>query len=229
MHVRDYFDFLNDDKLRSIRDVEQALARLNSVLLRTNLEPLVNFNHTYLVITRNVRQAVVADKFEHPTFLHNFDTRFAHYYFVALRSYVESKPAAPAWQSAFDAARGNEVSPLIAMSLGVNAHVNNDIPQVLVDTKASGIHLADYNLVNDIIKDSIYEVIEASLRRHNGLVNPKNALLKPVFKKSMDIIVPRWRDKAWQHFQALQSGKTTVAEIEDYAMLMKGELTKLPV
>lgn len=228
MHIRNYFSFLDSKRIEDISDVALALRRLNHHLERTSLGGLVYFNKTYLIITQNVRRAVADGRFEHPDFLRHFDTRFAFYYFSALRRYLESKPAPPAWQRAFEASRSGRVSPIIAMALGVNAHVNNDIPQVLQDTKAMETHRRDYNLVNKIIRDSVNEVLDG-LDATTHVLDPKRRLLKPLYKRVMDIVIARWRVKAWKHFERLKSHATTTQDIEKYASMMERELRKLPV
>ena len=45
------------------------------------------------------------------------------------------------------------------MALGVNAHVNNDLAQVLLAANVPEEFKADYDKVNDIIGESLREVV----------------------------------------------------------------------
>lgn len=74
------------DDMKDMDTVLLTLENLGHDLPLSNLKRLSHFNRTYLVITRNVRQARRAGKFDHPDFLDKFDARFAYYYLQALES-----------------------------------------------------------------------------------------------------------------------------------------------
>jgi len=193
--------------LHGIEDVERALSRLQKDLPRANIDLLRNFNKTYLIITRNVMQASSDDSFDHPDFLEKFDALFAHYYIEALRNHLGKNTLAlpPAWKYAFEAAEKGKASPFKCMVLGVNAHINNDIPQVLLEVGASRQHNRDYYFVNSIIKRSIDEVID-ELEASDRLINPKMTVLRPVYKLLMHVLVLMFRRLAWCNFRLLQKG-----------------------
>lgn len=94
------------------------------------------------------------------------------------------------------------------MALGVNAHVNNDIPQVLLDCHTDTQHRADYNRVNAIIASSLDEILDG-------------------FKRPM--LVRIWRWTAWHKFRRLEQGGTSVKELEHTAESTGRVVSKLPV
>lgn len=216
------------ENLRSIDDVMLALESLGHNLAATDLARLRNFNQAYLIITRNVRQQLKKGAFDDPEFLSRFDARFGYYYFNALQTYLQGKTAPHAWQSAFETVRNRHASPLICMALGINAHVNNDIPQVLIDTGAQLRHSKDYFLVNQIIERSIYEVID-SLEVSNSRLNPQRRLLKPLYKLSMKFLIRIWRYNSWQKHWRLRHGKTIVPDIEQSAKRTATSINRLPI
>jgi hypothetical protein len=222
--------FFEQKNLQSIDDVLLALERLGHDLPEVRLQPLDNFNQTYLIITRNVRQQLRKGAFQHPEFLDQFDRRFAYYYLRALQSYLrgETESVPLAWQRAFQAAERKDVSPLVCMALGVNAHVNNDIPQVLRDCGAGYEHYADYLRVNGIIRASLGEVI-GLFKDTGSLLNPNKRLQRPAFLLGMGFLVKLWRGSAWHKFQKLRHEKTAVPRIESRAGTLSRGIEKLPI
>lgn len=58
--------------------------------------------------------------------------RFAHYYFIVLDA--ETDPSCPpVWRDAFVACRPGGSEPLRLVLLGMNAHINHDLPLALAD------------------------------------------------------------------------------------------------
>lgn len=205
-----------------------ALEKLTHDLPLEKMKHVVSFNHTYLVITRNVRVLARHEAFEHPEFLTRFDKVFADYYFSALKGFLNNDVIPEAWKIAFDLEESGRVSSFIAMALGVNAHVNNDIAQALLDSKAQKMHYKDYLKVNDIIIDSIKEVID-SLPGNTKFYGPKNTLLRPMYKLLMGFLIKRWRRKAWKKYLSLKSDSHYVRTIERDAAFKARLLAHLPI
>jgi hypothetical protein len=214
------------NELQTIADVEKTLRRMEQRLSTSHLQAVGNFNRAYLIITKNVHDAVRHNRFKHTTFLNMFDTTFASYYIAALQQYAATGSTVPAWQIAFE--RSASTSPVLTMALGVNAHVNNDIPQVLKDCSASHTYRADYNLVNSIISDSIEEVLQ-SLDHDTAPLSPKRTVLVPAYGVTMKTLIKRWRKRAWNNFLALQGGSLSEDELEQQAAQIADRLTCLPL
>jgi hypothetical protein len=219
------FSFPN---LISADDAETALQTLDHNLPKSQIAVLRNFNRAYLIITQKVRQSLKKQAFENAGFLNKFDARFVNYYIRAVENYSTGAATPKAWEIAFDAAKAKSFSPLIVMALGINAHINNDISQVLLDTKAGPEHYRDYAKVNDIIQSSIYEVID-DLDNDSSLFNPKHRLLQPWYKFFMNCLARIWRRSAWRKYQKLRSGSLTIERIEFYAERMAKRIQKLPL
>lgn len=229
MELKSYFSRLRSVDLEQIHDVEYALHTLNDELGQTErLACLQNFNKAYLIITQHVGQALTEGNFEHPDFLHTFDTRFALYYFNALEAYISGNEPPKAWRTAFETCARKNAKPIIYMALGVNAHINNDIPQVLRDCAANPKHLHDYILVNEIIKESIYEVID-SLEPDHSLIGPKRVFVKPAYKMTMDMLVRKWRQNAWHNFEDLSLHNLDVQALESQAHALSRRILALPI
>ena len=92
------------------------------------------FALTYLRVTEEYRRTVEDPTFFDDTpFVNHEDVVFAGYYFAAFDAWREGRTAyvAPAWRVAFEAARDRDVSANGNLLLGINAHVQRDLPFVL--------------------------------------------------------------------------------------------------
>ena len=92
------------------------------------------FSLTYLRVTEEYRRTVEDPTFFDDTpFVNHEDVVFAGYYFAAFDAWQDGQTAfvPPAWRVAFDAARDRAVSANGNLLLGINAHVQRDLPFVL--------------------------------------------------------------------------------------------------
>ena len=87
----------------------------------------------YGVVSAEMRMRVAAGAFEDPAWVHRYAVAFANLYVEALQAWDAGRLAAvpKAWRLCFEAARGGNTLVLQDMLLGVNAHVNNDLPLAL--------------------------------------------------------------------------------------------------
>lgn len=222
--------YLRYEQMKDIDDVVSRFEALENRLQQSEYRLLHNFNKTYLIITQHVREAIRKDMFEDPAFLNYFDAHFAKYYLDALDGYLTGKHIAPAWQAAFDGCAQQKVSPIMAMALGVNAHVNNDISLVLHDCNATKMHYQDYIKINDIITQSIFEVLD-NLDKHRvaKVVPVQQKIIKYLCKPVLSLIIRRWRHNAWKHYIQMQQQDKNTQDIESYARNYTVRLRKLPL
>src|SRR5829696_10467410 len=93
--------------------------------------PARYFLGTYLRTTRSVAAALAAGRFEDPSWVAAWDVEFACFYLDALELHGKAPEAVPApWRLAFGA--DPSLPPEAHVLLGVNAHINYDLPQSMV-------------------------------------------------------------------------------------------------
>ncbi len=153
---------------QTIADVKQHMLLLTEALRGTDLHNLIAFNDTYYIITKNVYKVFGKQYFSDETAMVALDINFAQYYFDALRDYSEHKLSAGAWTVLFNSSPLNQHYQFMYMALGINAHVNNDLPLSLHSSVSPNFE-ADFFKVDKIIGDSLAEVI-AMLREESRLV-----------------------------------------------------------
>src|SRR3954449_6152434 len=98
--------------------------------LRPEQAYLREFLGTYRRTTLAVGKAVDGGTFEDPGWVERWDVVFAELYLVALDAHLGSGTPSRPWRLAFDAPA--DLPALRHVLLGINAHVNYDLPQALL-------------------------------------------------------------------------------------------------
>lgn len=172
------------------------------------------FSLTYLRTTEEFRRATTtAGFFADASFVNHEDAVFARYYFDPYDAWVAGRRSQvpQAWLIAFDAARDREVSASGNVLLGLNAHINRDLPYVL-----SGIGLRapdgssrkpDHDKVNTFLNrvaDTLYPEIA---RRFDPTVDDNN--LPGTYDDLLTFqAVAVMRESAWRNAERLADART---------------------
>jgi hypothetical protein len=91
------------------------------------------FHATYLRTTRAVAAALRAGAFQDGDWVERWDVAFAGLYLDALDAARRGEPVPRPWSVAFAAASGQRSLPALRhVLLGMNAHINYDLPQALL-------------------------------------------------------------------------------------------------
>jgi Family of unknown function (DUF5995) len=183
------------------------------------------FSLTYLRVTEDYRRTIEGPFFDDTPFVNYEDTLFAHYYFAAHDAWVGGRieHVPPAWRVAFDAAARHAVSASGDLLLGINAHVQRDLPLVLY---AAGIvqpdgtsRKPDHDRVNVILNRVADDVLAEIARRFDPTVDDSN-LPTSLDDAALFQTLAGWREKAWRNAERLAAAPTpearelVVAEIE---------------
>lgn len=93
-------------------------------------DPRRHFHATYLRTTQAVRAELAAGGFRDPTWVERWDVAFAELYFDALDADRRGRRPPGPWAVAF--AAPSTLTPLQRVRLGMNAHINYDLPLALL-------------------------------------------------------------------------------------------------
>ena len=186
------------------------------------------FATTYLELTRELRRTLRRDPrfFRWPRYLYVEDALFADVYFNTLRAYRRGKPVAPAWRIALDTARSAEVNAAQDMLLGINAHVQNDMPFVLAALglrSPKGVsRKPDHDKVN-LILDRAYEpVVRAVARRYDPFVDTSNATWNPLDDAAGLEMVKGWREEVWRNAERLLNARDAAERRQVATQIQQG-------
>lgn len=208
-----------------IHEMDKRFAKLAKVCDHDALFALV-----YLRTTEEYQRASLEPGFfSDPAFLNHEDAVFAAYYFDAWDAWHGGfKSAVPAaWSIAFDAAGKKQVKGLGNIFLGMNAHIQRDLPFVLdaiglVKPDGSS-RKPDHDKVNEFLNRVADEALPEAARRFDPSIQSTSApgVLLDDFLSFQ--VVAAWRELAWRHAELLAEAPTpaaralVAAEIETYA------------
>lgn len=163
----------------------------------------------YTIMTGNMLEAVAAGRFRDARWVGALLDLFAEYYFDALGAYEAGDPSTPAvWQTTHEAAAGAGGRAVQHLLLGVNAHINYDLVLTVVellDAHWEGLpeerraaHRADFDLVNDVIKETIDRVQDEILAKHDPVMAWVDVLGGPFDEWFAGWLISGWRDQVWE-------------------------------
>jgi hypothetical protein len=111
--------------------LDALVARMESGLaqLEEQQDPRRFFHETYLRTTRGVGAELRRGGFADPGWVERWDVDFAGFYVDALEASMHGGHVPGPWAAAFGA---QAVPPLRHVLLGMNAHINYDLPQALL-------------------------------------------------------------------------------------------------
>ncbi len=150
-----------DSGISRPRTIDEVLDRMVALLAQWDRDEDYRavFLRSYRIITEQFRQALRDNVFEDSAWMESLDVRFAEHYFRAIDEYSRGK-APQAWQIAFDLATAKRSTVLQDLILGMNAHIQYDLPIVLyqsgLDERA--LRRRDHQRVNALLRQSIDQV-----------------------------------------------------------------------
>lgn len=205
-YQRDALDLCPDGELECVDETLSEL-RNHTRALVDDCDHNAVFAALYTFVTQEYHDTVTNDTdfFGDTAFVNREDRVFAHYYLGAYRNWVDgyrSMPyVPPAWQQAFAAAAGGEVTAAGNLVLGVNAHVVRDLPFVL-----AGLGLGskqDHDRVNEILLAAYGPGLEAIDAHLADAIDQYDLQGTELDDRALFELVAGWREQAWQDAQAL--------------------------
>jgi hypothetical protein len=198
-----------DDVVRYLRDIqrrsdERALPRATGIFARA-----------YHRVTLEVIARMADGFFEDPSWLAEFDVRFAALY----RAAIERPGDRPrSWQVAFAEAGRGEQFLMRHLLLGINAHMRYDLCAVLlggfVEPHKREGRRRDFYAVNRAmrlavgpIQQVLHEAYGSWLRRADALGLGVDEIL--TYERFVE-----WRGRAWQDAMDIYDGKLTLREVD---------------
>ncbi len=167
------------------------------------------FLDTYRRTTLAVSMAVDEARFEDPGWVGEWDVRFAELYLRALDADLGNLPVPRPWRLAFDAPA--ELPALRQVLLGINAHINYDLPQALLAV-ISDADFADPVLMARRRRDHerIDGVLAGRVAAEDDQLTGKTVLdrvLSPVNRLASRRFLREARQRVWHNTEQLQRAR----------------------
>lgn len=209
------------------------MAEIDEKLIADNDERR-HFHGAYTRSTRSVLAAAKAGQFVDADWTERWGIAFAQLYMNAFDAWEENGNPPGPWQVAFEASRDPDITPLHHSLLGINAHINYDLPQAhlavissedFTDDSLIARRAADHDQVDAILvarvkqEDKLMELVEepGDRTRLDRLLLPFNRMGTKRFLKD-------GRKKTWANTRLLNAAR---AESDDAYRSKLAELEAL--
>jgi hypothetical protein len=197
-------------------EVAALIERMGDLLAR--LEPAGDparfFLGTYLRTTEAVAAALEGGAFEDREWVALWDVDFAGLYLYALEAYrADPESAAEPWRLAFGARPG--LPPEAHVLLGMNAHINFDLPQSLVRMigpedfarpDCLALRERDHERIDAVLASRVAEE-DLALQSAGGRRTPLDRVLAPANRGASRIFLRESRRKVWANAAALHRAR----------------------
>ena len=198
----------------SIACIDDEIQRMTQMQAQLGCDHRAVFDTTYLELTKVMRGLLDTDPglVQDRNYLYTEDALFADFYFDTLSAWDAGRPVAPAWRIAFQQAATGQLTGAQDMLLGINAHVQNDMPFVIA---ALGVRMPDgtsrkpdHDAINEVLNQAYEPVVTAIRERYDpsvGLTNPDLVTVDDIGGLE---VVRIWREEVWRNAESLLRAKT---------------------
>ena len=194
--------------------IRVTMRRMRELQERLGCDHRAVFATTYLTLTKTYFQLLreQPDFVEDRRYLFTEVAHFANYYFRTLRVYARDRRVPPAWQTALDTARDGEVNGAQDMLLGINAHVQNDMPFVIaelgLETPEGKSRKPDHDVVNAVLEMAYQPVVDEVERRYDPFLAFTNPDGVPADDAAGLELVRTWRENVWRNAERLTNAES---------------------
>ena len=171
------------------------------------------FHATYQRTTIAVAEELKRGGFADPDWVERWDVAFADLYLDALEADTTGRRPSRPWAIAFGAPDG--LPPLRHVLLGMNAHINYDLPQALVavisdeqfdDAALLARREADHRAIDDVLASRV-AAEDDELTRLSGPPPLLDRLLRPFNRLGTQRFLREARQKVWANAAALSRAR----------------------
>ena len=186
------------------------------------------FARAYLRMTQTYRWSRdIPGYYEDVPFANHQDAVFAKYYTDAYYAYRSGDRASvpEAWRIALDASKDRRVSASGSLLLGMNAHINRDLPFVLAGVGLVAPDGSSRKPDYDAVEQWLYTATEPLLAEIAARFDPTADDAGDTWGLSnlaLFQVISGWREQAWRNAEALVSAPTPEARAKVAASIEAG-------
>ena len=182
------------------------------------------FLRAYFITTRNISRAIHQQEdydnpiFFEPDWIRRLSGKFASLYFASLATFNKDRQEERAWKLAHGMATDKGSSVVQDLLLGINAHINYDLPVALHqnflehDDGPDFISLAkrkfDHDQVNNILIRSFDDISDTIPREYGGSMKAVDLLTGDIYEKLTHLGLRHYRERVWWDSISLLSARS---------------------
>jgi Family of unknown function (DUF5995) len=215
--------------------IDEVIERMTVLAeeLRKDSDGRLAFHNTYLRTTEAVAQALRDGFFADPDWVDRWDVAFAELYLDALDADRRGEPVPEPWAVAFRAAAAQpDLAAVRHVLLGMNAHINYDLPQALLavisdaefgDPEVRARREADHRRIDEVLSIRV-GAEDAELQQMEPAATWQDRVLQPLNRIATRRFLRESREKVWANARELS--KARAAGPDSYSRRL-AELEKL--
>lgn len=213
----------------SIHCVDNVIREMTRRWERLGCDHDAVFSLVYLRTTEEYREAAATPGFfDDAAFVNHEDAVFAEFYFRAVDAWnkgrIEEVP--PAWRIALHASDERSVKGMGDILLGMNAHINRDLPFVLnaigMTAEDGTSRKADHDRVNEVLNEVATYVLFEAAERYDPTIDDGDVPGTTIDQQALMAMVQGWREAAWRKAEMLRDAGSE-AELLDVAQMIEDE------
>ena len=166
------------------------------------------FLRCYNLMSSNMALAIHEGQFHDPSWISTLMLRFAEYYFEALGHYeCQAEHTSAVWRHAHNATVQTKLHVLQNLLLGVNAHINYDLPLSLYDclheewatlsAAQKQLRQDDHEKVNQIIASTIDAVQDTVVEPQSPIMAVVDRVMGRMDEWLLSQLISSWRNEVW--------------------------------
>jgi hypothetical protein len=194
-----------------VHDVIAGLTQLENAFVAAKDRRGV-FVTAYLVITRTIQEWIDRELFLQNEMIACYVVAFANAYRQALAHYEAGERLAipKAWQQSFDASHAGDASIIQDLLLGINAHINHDLPYAVLQGGLN-VHCDrchhDHTRINDSLRLATPLVRQRIAAIHRRGLHITNWIFGRTIDEAVAYTFQRARQNSWALAKALDAAR----------------------
>lgn len=191
--------------------IDGVIRKLKARRDRLGCDHRAVFANTYLLLTKEIKRTIRRNPgfFRDNRWLIYEDVTFANFYFANFRRGARLPEA---WQIAFDTAATGDQNAAQDMLLGINAHVQRDMPYVVASvgmrTPDGKSRKPDHDVGNQILAAAYETIVRDVERRYDPFLAVSNSSATPLDDFAGLEMVKSWREGVWRNAERLTGART---------------------
>jgi hypothetical protein len=217
--------------------IEELIAQMAALLesLRAAGDQRRHFHATYQRTTIAVADRLRDGGFNDPGWVERWDVAFADLYLDALQAALAGRRQPGPWEVAFSAPAA--LPPVRHVLLGMNAHINYDLPQALLavitdeeftDPVLLARRKSDHRAIDDVLASRVGAEGD-ELARVSGRASRLDRVLGPLNRLATRRFLREAREKVWANAVALAEARASGPEPYASALNQLAELSAAKV
>jgi hypothetical protein len=205
----------SDESKGTSRNIEDLIAYMQTLLepMERGDDPKQHFLGTYLRTTRAVADELTSGIFLDPAWVERWDVFFADLYLNALETWNANGIPAEPWRVAF--AADTDLPVLRHVLLGMNAHINYDLPLSLLgvmddaefaDPEVMAMRNRDHTHIDGVLLRRVGAEDEAITAAHGGK-STYERLKAPLERRATGRFLREARAKVWANTRLMAAAR----------------------